>query len=188
MHEHLPTILTRACRRMLATLIVVVAAIAMLANAHAVEPDELLKDPKLEARARGLSAELRCLVCQNQSIDDSNAPLARDLRLLVRERLKAGDTDKQVMDYVVARYGEFVLLRPRFGWHTLLLWLTPIAILLLGITLARTVMRGRPDEPQPAPAPLDGVEQARLDALLKASEPSAAGASGPPVRSPENAG
>src|ERR1700693_1045135 len=103
-------------------------------TAVAVQPDEMLADPKLEARARTLSRELRCLVCQNQSIDDSAAPLARDLRILVRERLKAGDGDQQVLDFLVARYGEFVLLRPRFEGQTALLWLTPLAVLMLGAT------------------------------------------------------
>src|SRR6186997_2601566 len=88
----------------------------------AVQPDEVLANPALEARARELSRELRCMVCQNQSIDDSEAPLARDLRLLVRERLTAGDSDAQVIDFLVARYGEFVLLKPRFAWHNALLW------------------------------------------------------------------
>ncbi len=100
--------------------------------ALAVQPDEILADPELEARARDLSRELRCMVCQNQSIDDSDAPLARDLRLLVRERLKAGDSDGQVLDFLTARYGEFVLLKPRFGWDTALLWLAPGVVLLLG--------------------------------------------------------
>lgn len=96
----------------------------------AVQPDEILKDPVLEARARVLSRELRCMVCQNQSIDDSDAPLARDLRLLVRRRLEAGDSDRQVLDFLVARYGEFVLLKPRLELQTLLLWgLTPAALL-----------------------------------------------------------
>jgi cytochrome c-type biogenesis protein CcmH len=101
-------------------------------SAMAVEPDEVLSDPALEARARALSKELRCMVCQNQSIDDSEAPLARDLRMLVRERLQAGESDRQVIDFLVARYGEFVLLRPRFSWHTALLWLGPAAVLLVG--------------------------------------------------------
>lgn len=101
--------------------------------ALAVNPDEVLKDPALEKRARALSLELRCLVCQNQSIDDSDAQLAKDLRILVRERLTAGDTDKQVIDYIVARYGEFVLLKPRFASHTLILWLSPFVILLIGL-------------------------------------------------------
>src|SRR6266516_892428 len=100
--------------------------------AVAVQPDEVLADPKLEARARALSRELRCMVCQNQSIDDSDAPLARDLRILVRERLKAGDGDAQVLDFLTARYGEFVLLKPRFSWHTALLWLAPGGVLVIG--------------------------------------------------------
>ena len=107
-------------------------ALALLspACAWAVQPDEVLADPALEARARALSKELRCLVCQNQSIDDSAAPLARDLRVLVRERLTEGDNDQQVLDFLVARYGEFVLLKPRFAWHTVLLWLRPPAVLI----------------------------------------------------------
>jgi cytochrome c-type biogenesis protein CcmH len=111
------------------------------APAFAVQPDEVLADPALEARARVLSQELRCLVCQNQSIDDSDALLARDLRLLLRERLKSGDSDQQVLDFLVARYGEFVLLRPPFGWHTLLLWLAPG--LLLGAGAFVLVAAGR---------------------------------------------
>src|SRR3954470_16615115 len=103
----------------------------MAAPAFAVHPDEILKDPVLEARARTLSQELRCMVCQNQSIDDSDAPLARDLRVLVRERLTAGDSDGQVIDFLVARYGEFVLLKPRVSAHTLLLWLAPFAVLVI---------------------------------------------------------
>src|SRR5438309_148051 len=103
-----------------------------LPHALAVQPDEVLSDAGLETRARALSRELRCMVCQNQSIDDSDAPLARDLRVLVRERLQAGDTDQQVIDFLTARYGEFVLLRPRFSWHTAVLWLGPAAMLLVG--------------------------------------------------------
>src|SRR5947209_10528603 len=110
--------------------LLLVAFCLLAAPAFAVQPDEILSDPALEARARDLSRELRCLVCQNQSIDDSNAPLARDLRLLVRERLNAGDTDAQVMQFVEDRYGEFVLLRPAFNAHTLLLWLAPLVVLL----------------------------------------------------------
>src|ERR1700739_582953 len=102
---------------------------------YAVQPGEIMSDPVKEARARDLSRELRCLVCQNQSIDDSEAPLAHDLRVIVRERLKAGDTDAQVMDFLVARYGEFVLLKPRLSWHTLALWGAPPATMLLGIAL-----------------------------------------------------
>src|SRR6266566_1506138 len=101
--------------------------------AVAVQPDEMLAEPKLEARARALSRELRCMVCQNQSIDDSEAPLARDLRILVRERLQAGDSDAQVFDFLTARYGEFVLLKPPLTWHTALLWLAPSGVLILGI-------------------------------------------------------
>ena len=136
------------------------------APVHAVEPDEILPDAKLEQRARVLSAELRCLVCQNQSIDDSNAPLARDLRLLVRERLKAGDSDAAVMRFVVARYGEFVLLRPPMSTGTLLLWLGPPAMLLL--TLLFLLMKVRRDRlaREAKVAPLTAAEKARLAALL----------------------
>src|ERR1700744_3760526 len=101
-------------------------------QAHAVLPDEVMADPAKEARARGLSRELRCMVCQNQSIDDSEAPLARDIRLLVRERIAAGDSDAQVVDFLVARYGEFVLLKPRFERQTLELWLVPPFLLIGG--------------------------------------------------------
>lgn len=122
-----------------------VLATTMFAGASAaVEPDEILKDQGLEARARELSLELRCLVCQNQSIDDSNAPLARDLRILVRERLKAGDTNREVLDYVVERYGQFVLLKPPFNTHTLLLWLAPALALIAGIWLAYRVFLSGP--------------------------------------------
>src|SRR5262250_1191689 len=113
-------------------LIAVVVLTLAAPFARAVQPDEILGDAALEARARALSKELRCMVCQNQSIDDSEAPLARDLRILVRERLQAGDSDRQVIDFLVARYGEFVLLRPRFSWHTAVLWLGPAAMLLIG--------------------------------------------------------
>src|SRR4051812_18621840 len=107
--------------------------VVCLANsAYAVQPDEIMADPAKEARARDLSRELRCMVCQNQSIDDSEAPLARDLRVLVRERIAAGDSDTQVIDFLVARYGEFVLLKPRFESHTLVLWLLPPVVLLGG--------------------------------------------------------
>jgi cytochrome c-type biogenesis protein CcmH len=111
--------------------------------AHAVQPDEMLADPKLEARARTLSRELRCMVCQNQSIDDSDAPLARDLRILVRERLKAGDADAQVLDFLTARYGEFVLLKPPLTWHTALLWLAPSGVLMLGMVTLIVARRRR---------------------------------------------
>src|SRR3954463_12926121 len=115
----------------LRSLLLIIALIASI-PAWAVQPDEVLPDATLEARARALSRELRCMVCQNQSIDDSDAPLARDLRLLVRERIAGGDSDSQVIDFLVARYGEFVLLKPRFSPHTLLLWLLPPLALIGG--------------------------------------------------------
>ena len=132
--------------------------------AHAVQPDEVLPDPALEHRARAISAGLRCLVCQNQSIDDSDAPLAKDLRLIVRERLKAGDTNQGVEDYVVGRYGEFVLLRPVLAPHTILLWLTPLlAVLLGGFGIWRLSRRTAPA----AERGLSASEQADVAALLR---------------------
>src|SRR5262245_17813435 len=113
-------------------LLVTLLGLFCASYAGAVQPDEMLADPALEARARALSRELRCMVCQNQSIDDSEAPLARDLRLLVRERITAGDDDRRVLDFLVVRYGEFVLLQPRFEWRTALLWLTPLVALVGG--------------------------------------------------------
>ena len=139
------------------------ALLSLTAPAAAVQPDEVLKDPALEQRARGLSAGLRCLVCQNQSIDDSDAQLAKDLRLLVRERLVAGDSNDQVETFLVQRYGEFVLLKPTFGTHTLLLWLTPALVLVLGGIGAYAALRRRP---QPANA-LDEEERTALEDLLK---------------------
>ena len=133
--------------------------------ALAVEPLEQLKDPKLEARAREISAGLRCLVCQNQSIDDSDAPLAKDLRLIVRRELEKGATDQQVVEYVVARYGEFVLLKPRFRLNTLILWLTPLLLLAGGGLLAARMVRRQP-EAQAVP-PLTPEEQKELQVLLK---------------------
>jgi cytochrome c-type biogenesis protein CcmH len=134
--------------------------------AHAVTPDEILKDPALETRARNLSRELRCMVCQNQSIDDSEAPLAKDLRVLVRERLTSGDSDRQVLDYLVSRYGEFVLLKPPFELHTLLLWTVSPAVLLVGIvTLLVMARRRRAAIPQ-AP-PLSEAEQRKLSSLME---------------------
>ena len=144
-------------------------ALACLASAPAlaVQPDEILADPALETRARELSRELRCMVCQNQSIDDSDAPLARDLRLLVRERLTAGDTDEHVIDYVVARYGEFVLLKPRWNVRNALLWATPVVLLLAGGAFmlygARTKRVGEASK-------LSAEEDARLADILKRSE------------------
>ncbi len=134
--------------------------------AWAVTPDEMLKDPALEARARQLSQELRCMVCQNQSIDDSEAPLAHDLRVLVRDRLKAGDSDRQVLDYLVARYGEFVLLKPRFEMRTLLLWgLPPLALVAGAVGLMAALRRRRLESAQPAP--LSAAEQQRLATLVE---------------------
>ena len=133
--------------------------------AFAALPDEVLPDPAQEARARILSAELRCLVCQNQSIDDSNADLARDLRLLLRERIEAGDTDAQVLDFLVARYGEFVLLRPRLNAHTVLLWLPPAMLLVFGAATLLWIARSRRSM-APA-ADLSASEQARLTEILR---------------------
>jgi cytochrome c-type biogenesis protein CcmH len=131
----------------------------------AVQPDEVLKDPALEARARTLSSELRCLVCQNQSIDDSEAPLARDLRLLVRERLTQGDSDKQVLDFLVSRYGQFVLLRPRLEFETILLWGLPPAALIAGAVGLVMTLRRR-NKVIVESAPLSHDEQRRLSALV----------------------
>ena len=154
-------------------LLVVVLALAPLPAATAVQPDEVLSDAALEARARSLSRELRCMVCQNQSIDDSDAPLARDLRVLVRERLQAGDSDRQVIDFLVARYGEFVLLRPRFSAHTALLWLGPAAILLIGASGLFLVLRRRravSDAATGEGAKLTPAEEARLTEILQRRE------------------
>jgi cytochrome c-type biogenesis protein CcmH len=145
-----------------------VATSCLIASpAFAVQPDEILPDPALEMRARDLSRELRCMVCQNQSIDDSDAPLARDLRLLVRDRLKAGDSDQQVLDFLTDRYGQFVLLRPRFGWDTAILWLAPAAVLLLGGVALISLKRRRDRAPVvTAEKPLTEAERTRLAALL----------------------
>jgi cytochrome c-type biogenesis protein CcmH len=123
-------------RRFADALQIVVIAVALLAAApaHGVQPDEILPNPTLEARARDLSKSCAAWVCQNQSIDDSDAPLARDLRILVRERLVAGDSDAEVLNFLTARYGDFVLLKPRLTPHTALLWLAPFAVVLAGVT------------------------------------------------------
>ena len=155
--------------RRLRMVLLVMPMLLVSSVAMAVQPDEILPDPALESRARALSAELRCVVCQNQSIDDSNAPLARDLRLLVRERLIAGDSDAQVKAFVVERYGTFVLLKPPFDGRTLLLWLTPL-IILIGATvlIGRYVMRARNADSAPvAVAGLTRDEEERLNALLQ---------------------
>lgn len=151
----------------LAMLAVVLGLFAAVTPASAYEPDEVLADPALEARARALSAELRCMVCQNQSIDESNAPLARDLRLLVRERLVAGDTDAEVIDFVVARYGEYVLLRPRIAPHTYLLWFGPLLVLLAGGTVTAVYFARRRRNPAAAEPPLTAEERARAEALTR---------------------
>ncbi len=144
------------------------ALLFVMPLAQAVEPDEVLDDPQLEQRARDISKGLRCVVCQNESIDESNADLAKDLRILVRDRLQAGDTNDEVVEYVVARYGEFVLLAPRFGLHTLLLWITPVLLLLFGLMLAYKVFRGRHAQLQPGtPQPLSDAERDRLRRLLQ---------------------
>jgi cytochrome c-type biogenesis protein CcmH len=143
--------------------ILVVLALVSAAPLHAVQVDEILPDPALETRARAISHDLRCMVCQNQSIDDSEAPLARDLRLLVRERLKAGDSDTQVVDFMVARYGEFVLLRPRMSWHTAILWAAPLTILVIGfLAISFSVLRRSARSPMPEAATLSEAEQMRL--------------------------
>jgi cytochrome c-type biogenesis protein CcmH len=154
-------------------LIIALLTFAAVPCAVAVEPDEVLSDAALEARARALSKELRCMVCQNQSIDDSEAPLARDLRILVRERLQTGDSDRQVIDFLVARYGEFVLLRPRFSWHTAVLWLGPAAMLLIGgcavLVLARRY-RANSAAAAEGQQGLTAAEAARLSDILRGGE------------------
>jgi cytochrome c-type biogenesis protein CcmH len=156
--------------RRIACHLVVALQVVCSTYAFAVQPDEMMRDPAQEARARALSRELRCMVCQNQSIDDSDAPLARDLRLLVRERIGAGDTDSQVMDFLVARYGAFVLLKPRFEAQTYALWLLPplalgigAILLLLAVRRRRLAgeLRGDTDV-----APLNSEEQAQLAELI----------------------
>ena len=150
--------------------LVVALALLNVAPAFAVQPDEILSDPKMEERARHLSRELRCMVCQNQSIDDSDAPLARDLRLLVRERLKAGDSDRQVMDFLTARYGDFVLLNPPINPRTLLLWALPLGVLVIGAFALVFALRrrgGASPESGPQGLPLTAQEQARIEQLLQ---------------------
>ena len=146
-------------------LIALLVALAAPTAALAVEPDEMLKDPKLEMRARHLSEELRCMVCQNQSIDDSAAPLARDLRLLVRERLTMGDSDNEVLNYLVARYGEFVLLKPRFELQNFLLWGLPPLALVAGMIALYMIARRRANAEVQPPA-LSPDEQKRIATLV----------------------
>ena len=159
--------------------VLIVTLLMASSAAFAVQPDEIMSDPVKELRARNLSRELRCMVCQNQSIDDSDAPLARDLRLLVRERIAAGDSDTQVIDFLVARYGEFVLLKPRLERHTLLLWLMPplaltgggLALWIYGRRRSKNAARNR------SPLKLTAEEEARLQRLM--ADESAPGRSAP---------
>ena len=135
-------------------------------NALAIQPNEVLKDPALEARARALSKDIRCLVCQNQSIDDSNADLARDLRVLVRERLQKGDSDPEILDFLVKRYGDFVLLKPPVKVSTYLLWYGPVGILILGVIGLIVFFRNRRVVPARTTAGLSADEEKRIAALL----------------------
>lgn len=141
----------------------VLALSLMAAPVAAVQPDEMLPDPALEARARGISKDIRCPVCQGESIDDSNAPISRDLRIIIRERIMAGDTDDEVVDYIVARYGEFVLFNPRAEGSNLILWLAGPALFLAAIAVAVAAQRRRvaPD------VALSEAEEARLREILK---------------------
>jgi cytochrome c-type biogenesis protein CcmH len=160
-------------RKLIEVSIVLVLTVFAASNVQAVQPDEIMSDPVKELRARDLSRELRCMVCQNQSIDDSDAPLARDLRLLVRERIAAGDSDALVIDFLVARYGEFVLLKPRLERHTLLLWLLP-PLALAGGGLALWICSRRrsrsADAEDQSLFQLTAEEEARLERLI-AAEP-----------------
>jgi cytochrome c-type biogenesis protein CcmH len=145
---------------------VILALLLAASPALAVQPDEILPDAALEARARDISRDLRCPVCQGETIDDSNAPISRDLRLAVRERLVAGDSDAEVIDFIVARYGEFVLFKPRGNGSGLILWLAGPAMLVIGGALALATIRRRPGKTAPA-SELSEVEKARLAELLK---------------------
>jgi cytochrome c-type biogenesis protein CcmH len=145
----------------------VIVALGSARPVFAVQPDEILPDARLEQRARKISAGLRCVVCQNQSIDDSDASLAKDVRVLVRDRLKAGDSDAQIRDYLVSRYGNFILLKPPFEWDTALLWLSPFMLLGLGVV---AIFGGRRKSAVEAPsAPLSAEEDEELRALLASS-------------------
>lgn len=145
--------------------IVVLLTVLAVSPAAAVQPEEVLEDPRLESRARDLSRELRCMVCQNQSIDDSDAPLAKDLRLLVRERLTAGDSDEQVLQYLTVRFGDFVLLRPRFTAQTAVLWIVPAVLVVIGISMLIGLAR-RQGKGTAALVQLSSAEQARLNELI----------------------
>ncbi len=147
-------------------LVLLLMTFMLIGPVRAVNPDEVLADPALELRAREISTKLRCLVCQNQSIDDSDAQLAKDLRVLVRERLTAGDDDAAVVDFIVDRYGEYVLLKPRFGGHTLLLWVSPFGALIFGL-LVLLFSRKRSQEEIAASAELSNEEEAALEDIIK---------------------
>ena len=167
-----------AALRPVGVALVLALAIATSGDARAVKPDEVLTDPALEARARALSQEIRCLVCQNQSIDDSEADLARDLRLLVRERIKAGDSDSAVIAYLVARYGDYVLLKPPVKPATYPLWFGPILIAAFGGAGIAVYLRRRMLQPDEGRNELSTEERARLERIMSGSSPSD-GASGP---------
>jgi cytochrome c-type biogenesis protein CcmH len=160
--------------RRLASILAALCLFVFAAPGFSVEPSEMLANPALEARARAISEHLRCVVCQNQTIDDSDAPLAHDMRMLVRERLTAGDTDQQVIDYIVARYGNFVLLRPPFQPDTWALWIAPFAVLALASLslLSQVRQRGGPH----TAAPLSEAERRKLDALTAGRDDGPSGA------------
>lgn len=143
----------------------VLSLIALTFAVHAVEPDERLSDPALEARALALTRELRCVVCQNQSVDDSDAPLAKDIRVVVRERIAAGDSDEEVIAFIVARYGSFVLLRPPVGRSTIALWLGPVVLLAAALGLAYWYMRRL--RASAAPVPLSAQEEEAVRRLIE---------------------
>ena len=147
-------------------LAMVILLTAFWTSAPAVTPDEVLQDPKLEARARAISQGLRCVVCQNQTIDDSNAPLAHDLRVLVRERLLSGDTDEQALNYIVARYGNFVLLRPPMQLNTLVLWVGPALFVMIAAIGFGRYLRTRPEDTSETPPTFTATEEERLAVLL----------------------
>ena len=149
-----------------ALLTMVILLTVFRASAPAVTPDEVLQDPRLEARARAISQGLRCVVCQNQSIDDSNAPLAHDLRVLLRERLVSGDTDEQAIDYIVARYGNFVLLRPPMQLNTLFLWVGPALFVMIAAIGFGRYLRTRPEDTSETPPTFTATEEERLAVLL----------------------
>ena len=154
-------------RGIAAAFVLTLSLASALAPARAVTPDEMLADPKLETRARDLSQELRCVVCQNQSIDDSNAPLAHDLRVLLRERLVAGDSDGAAIDYIVARYGNFVLLKPPMQLNTLMLWIGPLLVAALALFGFARFVRSSARAPVHAAAPLTRDEEQAFAALLQ---------------------